>query len=179
MKLTFTDARVQYEDGVWLCLKVNEPAPARSFVLGKKPRLYDCELKEHREKRSLDANAYAWVMMDKLAEATNIPKEDIYREAIRNIGGNTETVCVKAKAAAKIRESWSRNGLGWLTDETPSKLPGCTNVILYYGSSTYDTRQMSRFIDNLVSDCKALGIETLTPEKLAAMTQEWGEKCGA
>ena len=175
MNLTFEDAKVQYDDGsVWLCLKVNEPAPARGFVLGKKSRLYDCEIKEHREKRSLDANAYAWVLMDKLAEATHIPKEDIYREAIRNIGGNTETVCAKVTAADKLRSCWSRNGLGWLTETLESKLPGCVNIILYYGSSTYDTEQMSRLIDNLVADCKALGIETLPPEKLAAMTQEWG-----
>ena len=179
MRVTFTDAKVQIEDGLWLCLKVNEPAPARGFVLGKKSRLYDCEIKEHRQKRSLDANAYAWVLMDKLAEATNIPKEDIYREAIRNIGGNTETVCVQKKAADRIRSAWSKNGLGWLTEETPSKLDGCMNVILYYGSSTYDVVQMSRLIDNLVTDCKALGIETLPPEKLAAMTEDWGRRRGA
>lgn len=179
MKLTFTDAKIQYEDGVWLCLKVNEPVPARGFVLSRKDRLYDCELKEHREKRSLDANAYAWVLMDKLSETTAIPKEDIYREAIRNIGGNTETVCVQTKAASKIRTAWSKNGLGWLTEEMPSKLDGCTNVVLYYGSSTYDVAQMSRLIENLVADCKTLGIETLSPEKLAALTQEWGQKHGA
>lgn len=180
MKLTFTKARMQYnEDGVWLCLKVNETAPAHSFVLKQKDRLYDCVVQEHREKRSLDANAYAWVLMDRLAEVTGIPKEDIYREAVRNIGGNTETVCVKASAEAKVRESWSRNGLGWLTETTVSKLPGCVNVILYYGSSVFDVKQMSRLIDNLVADCKDLGIETLPPEKLAAMTQEWGERRGA
>lgn len=180
MKLTFENAKVQQEaDGLWLCLRVNEPAPARGFVLGRKNRLYDCDIKEHREKRSLDANAYAWVLMDKLAEATHIPKEDIYREAIRNIGGNTETVCVKAAAADKVRSCWSRNGLGWLTDTLESKLTGCVNVILYYGSSTYDREQMSRLIDNLVADCKSLGIETLPPEKLAAMTNEWGCSRGA
>ena len=141
---------------------------------GKKKRLYDCEVKEHREKRSLDANAYAWVLMDKLAEATRIAKEDIYREAIRNIGGNTETVCVKNEAAAKVCACWSRNGLGWLTDTLESKLPGCTNVVLYYGSSSYNKEQMSRLIDNLVQDCRQLGIETLPPERLAAMTDEWG-----
>lgn len=174
MKLTFTDAKIQHADGVWLCLKVNETAPAHSFVHKKRNRVYDCIVQEHRERRSLDANAYAWILMDKLAEVTNIPKEDIYLEAVRNIGGNTETVCVKKEAAAKIKQSWSRNGLGWQTETVPSKLPGCVNVILYFGSSVYDTKQMSRLIDNLVADCKALGIETLPPEKLAAMTQEWG-----
>ncbi len=174
MKLTFTEAKIQHADGVWLCLKVNETAPAYSFVMKRRDRLYDCIVQEHRERRSLDANAYAWVLLDKLAEVTNIPKEEVYREAIRNIGGNTETVCVKAAAADKMRAAWSRNGLGWVSDAVESKLPGCVNVILYYGSSTYDKQQMSRLIDNLVEDCKALGIETLSPEKLAAMTQEWG-----
>ena len=44
----------------------------------------------------------------------------------------------------------------------------------YYGSSRYNTRQMSRLIDSIVQDCKDLGIETLPPEKLAAMKEEWG-----
>lgn len=43
----------------------------------------------------------------------------------------------------------------------------------YYGSSTYDTRQMSQLIDSLVQDCKALDIETMAPDKLAAMMEAW------
>ena len=54
-----------------------------------------------------------------------------------------------------------------------SKLPGCTNVILYYGSSSYDTEQMSSLIDLLVDDCKAQGIETATPDELARYKEEW------
>ena len=49
MTLTFTEARIQMDSGVWLCLKVNEPAPARTFILDKQNRIYDCEIKEHRE----------------------------------------------------------------------------------------------------------------------------------
>jgi hypothetical protein len=51
----------------------------------------------------------------------------------------------------------------------PSKINGCTNVILYYGSSTYNTAQMSLLIDHLVQDAKALGIETMTPQELEAL----------
>lgn len=65
------------------------------------------------------------------------------------------------------------NGLGWQTDTIPSKLEGCTNVVLYYGSSTYDTEQMSRLIDIVVQDCKALGIETKTPDEIANMLSLW------
>ena len=67
MNMTFDDARLDLTDGTWLCLKVREPAPAKRFVLERRKRPYDLEVKEHREKRSLDANAYAWVLMDKLA----------------------------------------------------------------------------------------------------------------
>ena len=56
---------------------------------------------------------------------------------------------------------------------TESKLPGCTNVILYYGSSTYDSKQMARLIDNIIQDCKAVGIETATPAEIDAMKARW------
>lgn len=131
------------------------------------------EIKKFRRKRSLDANAYAWVLIDKLASALNMSKEEVYREAIRNIGGVSETVCVKNEAVNRLCFGWSRNGLGWFSDTFPSKLEGCTNVILYYGSSTYDTKQMSALIDVLVQACKDQDIETATPAELARLEEEW------
>lgn len=133
------------------------------------------EVKPYRERRSLDANAYFFVLVDKLAEKLNTTKEEIYRNAIKEIGGVSETICVRDKAVKRLCESWSKNGLGWQTDTFPSKIEGCTNVILYYGSSTYDTAQMSRLIDNIVQDCKAVGIETRTPDEIANLLSMWGE----
>lgn len=127
----------------------------------------------YRKKRSLDANAYFWVLADRLSAKTGVPKEEVYRNAIRDIGENSETVCIKEEAADKFRKGWSRHGLGWVTEEFPSKLPGCVNVVLYYGSSTYDTAQMSRLIDNIVQDCKAVGVETATPEEINVMLKRW------
>lgn len=49
-------------------------------------------------------------------------------------------------------------------------------MILYYGSSTFDTRQMSRMIDNLIQDARSVGIETMAPDKLAALLGEWEVK---
>lgn len=170
MKLTFSEAKM---DGAWLSLKVNELAPARGFVINKQSRLYDCEIKEHREKRSLDANAYLWVLLDKLAGETGIPKTDIYRKAIKEIGGVSDTVCVLRKAADRLCSGWECNGIGWFSERSESRIQGCVNVTLYYGSSTYDTHQMSRLIDNIVEDCKAVGVDTLTPEKLSALKEGW------
>lgn len=133
----------------------------------------DVAVKKHREKRSLDANAYFWVLVDRLAEKTRISKTDIYRRYIREIGGNHEMVCVIDSAVEKLRNGWEHNGLGWQTDTMPSRIPGCTNVILYYGSSTYNTRQMSHLIDMAVQDCQEQNIETLSPEKLAGMMEDW------
>ena len=178
MEILFQDAKVKNEDGLWLCLRVDEGNKnlARRFVYEKKNRGYVAVLKEYRKKRSLDANAYCWLLIDKIASALGQTKETVYREAIRSIGGNSETVCVKEEAANAIRQSWERNGMGWITDSVPSKLPGCVNVVLYFGSSTYNTKQMSDLINAVVQDAQALGIETLTPDKLALLKEGWSGK---
>lgn len=171
-KITFSKARwMQDGDGAWLCIQTPK---ARDVCDAVRPdKTYDMEVKQHRERRSLDANAYAWVLIDKLAKATGQSKTHVYREAIREIGGNTETVCVKQDASDKLCAAWTKNGLGWLAEKMPSKLPGCVNVVLYYGSSTFDTAQMARFIDGIIQDCKAVGVETLPPDKLEAMLEGW------
>lgn len=132
------------------------------------------EVKPFRQRRSLDANAYFFVLADKLAEKLRTTKEEVYRNAVRDIGGVSEVVCVKDCAVERLCEGWSRNGLAWMTDTFPSKIEGCTNVILYYGSSTYDSAQMSRLIDNIVQECKAQGIETATPSEIARLKALWG-----
>lgn len=158
-------------DGQWLCLRTNSARQTcEEMECGK---IYEVTVKPKRKKRSLDANAYAWVLLDKLAEKLAIPKTEVYRQYVREIGGNSETVCVREKAADKLIDGWCRNGIGWLTERTASKLEGCVNVILYYGSSTYDTRQMSRLIDMIVHDCKEHGIETMTPFELDALKERW------
>lgn len=131
------------------------------------------DIKRWRRRRSLDANAYCWVLIDKLAAALGMSKADVYREMIREIGGVSETVCVRDRAVAQLIDGWRHNGLGWFAETVPSKIPGCTNVILYYGSSIYDTAQMHALIDAVVQSCRAVGIETLPPHELAALEAAW------
>lgn len=134
------------------------------------------EIKKYRKKRSLDSNAYAWVLIDKLAEHMGITKEEVYRVAIRDIGGVSDTVCTQEKAVDALCRAWESNGLGWQTERVASKIPGCVNVVMYYGSSVYDTRQMSALIDKLVQDCNALGIETKQKEEIESMMKLWEER---
>lgn len=160
-----------------LTLEVNERNDFEALVdeMRDKDKL-SIEVKPYREKRSLDANAYFFVLADKLAEKLHTSKVEVYRNAIRDIGGVSEVVCVKNQAVERLCEGWSQNGIGWQTDTFPSKIDGCTNVVLYYGSSTYDTKQMSALIDHIVQDCQAVGIETRTPDEIANMLSLWGER---
>lgn len=135
----------------------------------------DLEVSKHKRKRGLDANAFAWVLMGKLQEATGIEKTIIYKETIKNIAPY-ETLPVKNEAVERFINAWSRNGLGWVCDTLKSKLEGYTNVLAYYGSSTFTTKQMSRFIDALIFECEQFGIETKTKEEIDSLLKEWDKK---
>ena len=180
MKLTgrIVDASVDFVAGFpKVTLAVNEK---NDFLQGyddlKDIEKLSIEIKPFRARRSLDANAYCWVLIDKIAENQCVSKEEVYREAIKSIGGNSEIVCVKNEAVERLCEGWRRNGIGWQTDTFPSKIDNCTNVILYYGSSVYDTKQMSLLLDNIIQDCNALGIATETPEMIERMKSLWEQK---
>ncbi|MGN1446233.1 MAG: hypothetical protein ACI4WV_08055 [Eubacteriales bacterium] len=163
-------------EGGWLMVKPEREdlGKAMSVVRKHKDRLYDLEVKEHRQKRSLDANAYAWVLINKISDALRITPKEIYRQSILNIGGNCEIIPIKEEAAERFKQIWESQGLGWpCLDMGKSKIQGYRNLRAYYGSKTYDTRQMSILIDNLIQDCKALDIETLPPEKLALLMEGW------
>lgn len=175
MSKTITFSEMKLEGG-WLMVKPEKEdmGKAMQIVRNRKRMLYDLEVKEHRKKRSLDANAYAWVLINKLADAMRITPLEVYRQAIVNIGCNHEILPIKEEAVDHFKKIWEAKGLGWpCLDLGKSKIPGYRNLVCYYGSSTYDTRQMSQLIDNLVQDCKALDIETLTPDKLALLKEAW------
>lgn len=134
------------------------------------------DLRRYRKSRSLDANAYCWVLVDKIAEKVGTDKISVYREAIRNIAGNSDIVCVQNKALDALREGWEHNGLGWVTETFDSQIDGCTNVRLYYGSSVYDSAQMSALLHAICDTAKEYGIETATPAEMAAYEQRWRER---
>lgn len=154
-------------EGTWLCLRTPSARSVCEGIEAGKP--YDAAIKPHRDKRSLDANAYAWVLMGRLSEALRVPPDAVYKNLIKDVGGNYEVFCAQDKAVEKFCSAWESNGCGWLTDTMPSRIEGCTNIRLFYGSSTYDTAQMSRLIDLIVEECRAQGIETMTPEELSGL----------
>lgn len=160
--------------GSWLKLKPEFPAQAQTISEVLEPqKKYTMVIKEFRKKRSLDANAYAWVLMNKLADKLNMGVRDLYRHYIPDIPENSQVVCVPTEAVEKLQSGWEHNGIGWCSDTLKSKLPGCTNVVLYYGSSTFDQKQMGVLLDLIIEDCKQVGVEYLTPEELERLKGEW------
>lgn len=135
---------------------------------------YSLTIKEMKKKRSLNSNSFLWVMLGKLAEVTGIAKENIYREYIKEIGGNCDLVTVKDEAVKKLCSTWKSMGIGFVYDIITESNDGFTDVMLYYGSSTYNQKQMSRLINLVIQDCKIFDIETISEKEIERLVNEWG-----
>ena len=139
------------------------------------------ELKEHKEKRSLNANAYFWVLVGKIAKATHSTNQTIHNALLRDYG----QIDIQDGVAqwVVLPESYKLTESDYLL-ATPNKVKmqskkGEVQGIVYIrlrGSHTYNTEEMSRLIDGTVMEAKELGIETLTPFQLEEMKQKWGNQ---
>lgn len=130
------------------------------------------EVKEHKLKRSLNANAYCWVLMNKIADAIRSTKEEVYREYIKN-KGIFRLITMNKDATNTFIKVWQEKGLGWICDISESKYEGMVDVVAYYGTSSYNTKQMANFIDYVVDEAKNLGIETLPPDEIERLKSLW------
>ena len=135
---------------------------------------YDLTIKERKNKRSLSANAYAWVLIGALAEKLGLSREEVYREQVRHYG-TYQTLAVARESFERFKAVWESKGLGWIVIDMGDyfKLWGCTEIMAFPGTSTYTTTEMAHFIDGLVFECRQLGIETKATEELAALVASW------
>ena len=130
----------------------------------------DVEIKVHRNRRSLNANSYLWVLCQKLAEALLTDKDAVYLMMLERYGV-CEYIIVQPKAVDKFIAEWRTvRNLGEVT------LNGQKGVQLqcYFGSSTFNTKEMSILLEGVISECKEAGIETLPDEEIQRMNAEWG-----
>lgn len=131
------------------------------------------EIKRYSPKRSKNANDYLWELCTRIAEDQHITKEEVYRKQIREVGVY-EPLPIREDAVERFDEAWRRKGIGWFTEVVDdAAFPGYKKIFAYYGSSTYTSAEMSRLIENTIEDCKALGIETASPEELSLLMSDW------
>lgn len=163
---------LQDDDGFWLLLRLENPKQGRMFTEEKKEGTYIAKLDKKRNIRTLNANAYFWSLCDKLAEKTGISKTEIYKDLIKEIGGNSVIIPIKDEAKETWIKNWESRGLGWICEDLGrSKIKGYSNIMTYYGSSTYTDKQMSRLIDLIIQECEIQDIDTKTPEQLAILRE--------
>lgn len=159
------------ESGNWLCLHIKNAPKARNECDNLKPdKTYSAVIK--LAPRSNEANALYWELCGKLAQAVRQSPEEVYKQHVREIG-YYELLCMKTEAVESFAKSWTDNHTGRFIDVRVSKIPGCTTVLAYHGSSDYDKQQMSMLIDNCIQDCKAAGVETAPPEEIARLKEGW------
>lgn len=125
------------------------------------------EVKEYRPKRSLNANNYAWQLITKLADATRVGKDEMYFWMLKEYG-QSEMISVKTGIDITPYLKYFE-----IAGESTLNGKSFTHYKVYKGSSEFDTREMSIFIDGIVQECKNVGIETMTPDEILKMESLW------
>ena len=133
--------------------------------------------KKHRKKRSLDANAYYWQLISKLADKLEVSNAYMHNVTLRRYGQfedvdgkliyivipdgeNGEMKALEAESYHIKPTSQVKTGADGLMYRTH---------IMLRGSSTYNTKEMSRLISGLITDCKEQGIDTMPPDDFKRM----------
>lgn len=139
----------------------------------KKDDLLRIKAVQYRQKRSLDANAYAWVLMTKIANHPDISssKEDVYENMLQKYGTFYEDEDGYITITVKKTVDMSKVDGHWKFIKDNGKF---ASYLMIKGFSEYNTAEMSHFIDRIVEEAQELGIETATPDELERMKQEWG-----
>lgn len=167
----FINASKDWKSGQWhLTFSCNE-ANLDSLDKIKDADHLDISVKKHREKRSHDSNAYAWVLMQKIAETIHKEKWEVYLDMLVRYSRSFTHIIVSPEAVEAVKEMYRATiDLGEVT------VNGHTGhqLQVYFGSSQFDTKEMSVFLEGIVDECKQMGIETATPEEIARMNAQWG-----
>lgn len=155
-------------------LELNEKQSALDMVdaLSGAEKL-SLKVDRYRKRRSLDANRYFWKLLGDIAAELMRDKDELYLDYIKKHGIFKDFVLTEDEAKT-FRTAWSMLGTGWQTEQVDYAADGERLVIrAYYGSSKYNTKQMSRLIEAVVEDAKSLGIETKPEEEIASLLSSW------
>ena len=169
MELQFDRAKWTTDgDGTWLCIRTCEDRRRVIETAAKiGERRYVAKITEYRKRRSLDANAYCWALIGKIADALRTGKDEVYLDMLRRYG-QSEIVSVQEGISPEgYFKYYDVEGYG----EVKGKR--FVHYKVYKGSSEYDSREMAILIDGMISEASEMGIETATPQELARMKREW------
>lgn len=147
--------------------------------LSLKDKPLDLELKAHREKRSLDANAYYYKLLSLMAEKLHTSLNELHNITLARYGypeiieNHLATVTLRDDIDPNKLEGIHLKSTGTIT--TNSKGVNFINYILMRGSHTFNSQEMAHLIDGVISEAQELGIDTITPDEKARMMAAWGK----
>lgn len=132
-------------------------------------KCFDVEIKEHKEKRSLNANAYSWVLQDKIAKALNRRIDDIHSEMVLQYG------VIEVLSIQKVAFESAKRLFDYfqILGESNTNGKDFIHVKAGIGTHLYNTSEMAKFIDGVVAEAKELGIETKTPDEITQLKSLW------
>lgn len=133
------------------------------------------ELKKYRAKRSINANNYFWKLLQELCELAEIDTVEEYKRRVKELG-IFRRFRIEKDNIKTFEKMWTAQGVAWFCEIADTEYIGNTEfkiINAYYGSSSFNSKQMSRLIDGLVQDCKPYGIETKTPAELKSLLESW------
>ena len=136
------------------------------------------ELKKYREKRSLNANNYFWKLLQELCELAEIDPIEEYKRRVKQLG-IFRRFRIEKDGINTFEKMWTAQGVAWFCEIVDTEYIGEIEfkiINAYYGSSSFNTKQMSRLINDLVQDCQAYGIETKTSEEIKSLLESWDNK---
>ena len=173
MKIVANDIRLQYDENkeaeIVLKAKGNINIDELKETISK-GKMLTVEIKQYKVKRSLDSNAYLWVLLNKMSVALRTTKDELYLQVLDRYGVFTHII-VKENVVQRVIEQWRTvRELGEVT------INGKTGVQIqcFFGSSTYSNLEMSALIDGVVQEAKDLGIDTMSSRELELMKNAWG-----
>lgn len=117
------------------------------------------EIEVKRKKRSKNSNSYFWELLQQLCLEMNLDLIQEYRKRVKELGifKQWEIDTINVPTFEKL---WSDRGIAWFTEKV-EEIGNKTIINAYYGSSSYNSKQFSRLLDNLVQDCRSVGVQTL------------------
>lgn len=164
---------VKCSDG-WLCIKT-QPAAAYRFCMTFKSGEYD--IKPTEKKRSRNANSYAWSLISQIAAAVGENPIDVYRNEVKEVCCKSDVLSIATEAVERFRSAFCENHLG-RSIAVISMDEERAVILAVYGSSDFNSKEMTRFINHIVSECEFLGIETEDSIRIKAMIDDWEKKHG-
>lgn len=136
-------------------------------------RLQDKDLRvkavQYRRKRSLSANALFWACVGKIATATRADKWDVYLQLLKDYGKYTYIVCRPSMVDA-VRSQW-RESMVWNSVDVNGE--EAVQMLCFFGSSSYNTKEMSVLIDGAIETMKELGLDLPMPQDIKTALEQW------